>query len=483
MNHNLICKVMGLTLALEGGCMLLPLVVSLLYGERSVAFVFCTAAVFCTVFGLLLLCLQQQRKAKIQVREGFFAVAFSWIVISVFGAVPYWMCGVFPNVIDALFESVSGFTTTGATLIADVETLPRGLLFWRSLTQWLGGMGVLVLTLALLPKLGAGSIFLLRAESPGPIKTKLAPKIGQNAKILYYIYIILTAAETVCLRIAGLGWYDSMIHAMSTVATGGFSSRSASLGFYDSLAVNVIVVVFMLLSSLNFTVLYLVLIRRTMRLRYNAEIRIYFRMLLAVMVLISLDLTLHSGFGALESIGHAIFQTVSVSSTTAFASTDFGQWPAFSQMLLLLLMAVGGCSASTAGGIKVQRFTLLFRIMYRQLHSVIHPRVVRAICVDGRRVEEPVLTAASLYFFSYIIIILLLAAISSVDGHTLGTSLSAAIACVSNTGTGIELAGPASTFNVFSAPTKLFFCFGMLAGRLEIMPILLLFFPSVWSNR
>ena len=228
MNHNLICKVMGLTLALEGGCMLLPLVVSLLYGERSVAFVFCTAAVFCTVFGLLLLCLQQQRKAKIQVREGFFAVAFSWIVISVFGAVPYWMCGVFPNVIDALFESVSGFTTTGATLIADVETLPRGLLFWRSLTQWLGGMGVLVLTLALLPKLGAGSIFLLRAESPGPIKTKLAPKIGQNAKILYYIYIILTAAETVCLRIAGLGWYDSMIHAMSTVATGGFSSRSAS---------------------------------------------------------------------------------------------------------------------------------------------------------------------------------------------------------------------------------------------------------------
>ena len=328
MNHNLICKVMGLTLVLEGACMLLPLVVSLLYGERSVAFVFCTAAVFCTVFGLLLLCLQQERKEKIQVREGFFAVAFSWIVISVFGAAPYWMCGVFPNVIDALFESVSGFTTTGATLIADVEALPRGLLFWRSLTQWLGGMGVLVLTLALLPKRGAGSIFLLRAESPGPIKTKLVPKIGQNAKILYYIYIILTAAEAVCLRIAGMGWYDSLVHAMSTVATGGFSSRSASLGFYNSLAVNVIVVAFMLLSSLNFTVLYLVLIRRTMRFRDNAEIRIYFRMLLAVMVLISLDLMLHSGLGALESIGHAVFQTVSVSSTTAFASTDFGQWPA-----------------------------------------------------------------------------------------------------------------------------------------------------------
>ena len=309
------------------------------------------------------------------------------------------------------------------------------------------------------------------------------PKIGESAKILYYIYIILTVAETFCLRIAGMPWYDSIVHAMATVATGGFSSRTASLGAYDSLAVNVIVVVFMLLSSLNFSVLYFTFVKRSMRLSDNGEIKIYFRMLAVAMVLISADLILHSDLGSWESIGHAVFQVISVSSTTAFVTTDFSQWPAFSQMILLILMAVGGCAASTAGGIKMQRVALLFRIMYRHLNSLIHPRVVRTICVDGRRVEESVLNMVSLYFFSYIVIIIFLAVACAMDGHTLGTSLSAAIACVSNTGTGIELAGPSSTFNVFSAPSKLILCFGMVAGRLEIMPILLMLFPAVWTGK
>ena len=274
---------------------------------------------------------------------------------------------------DALFESFSGFTTTGATLIANLEVLPKGLLFWRNLTQWAGGMGVLVMTLALLPKLGAGSIFLLRAESPGPIKTKLVPKISQSAKIMYSIYILLTASETVCLRIAGMPWYDSLLHAMSTVATGGFSSRTASLGAYNSTVVNMIVVVFMLLSSLNFAVLYFVVVKRTMKLWDNAEIKIYLRLLAASIVLITADLMVSEGFDAMESVGYAVFQVISVSSTTAFVTSDFGQWPEFSQMILLMLMAVGGCAASTAGGIKVQRVALLFRVMYRQLQSVIHP--------------------------------------------------------------------------------------------------------------
>lgn len=483
MNHRLICRVMGVILVLECLCMAAPMIVSLLYREHHMATAFALSAAICGILGLLLNCMQMQEEDKLQAREGFLAVALSWIGMSVFGALPYLLSGYFPSAVDALFESVSGFTTTGATLIGDLESLPRGLLFWRSLTQWLGGMGVLVLVLALLPKLGAGSVYLLRAESPGPIKTKLVPKIGESAKILYYIYVILTGAEILCLRLAGMPWYDSIVHAMATVATGGFSSRSASLGAYDSLAVNVIVAVFMLLSSLNFSVLYFTLIRRTMRLGDNGEIKIYFRMLAAAMALISADLILHSGYGAWESIGHAAFQVISVSSTTAFVTTDFGQWPAFSQMILLILMAVGGCAASTAGGIKMQRVALLFRIMYRHLQSLIHPRVVRTICVDGRRVEEPVLNMVSLYFFSYIVIILLLAVVGAMDGHTLGTSLSAAIACVSNTGTGIELAGPSSTFNVFSAPSKLVLCFGMVAGRLEIMPILLMLFPSVWTGK
>ena len=482
MNHKLICRVIGVILSIEGLCMLAPALVSALYRENEMALSFFISAVVCGALGLLLLAVRTDRKDRLQARDGLLAVSFSWIVLSVFGAIPYWMSGCFASPVDALFESCSGFTTTGATLLSNLETLPRGLLFWRSLTQWIGGMGVLVLTLALLPKLGTGSIFLLRAESPGPIKTKLVPKIGQSAKILYFIYVILTAAEIVCLRIAGLPWYDSIVHAMSTVATGGFSSRTASLGAYDSVAVNVIVVVFMLLASLNFAMLYFVLIKRTMRLRDNKEIQIYFVILAVSVALITVDLMRHTDLHMLESLGHAVFQTVSVSSTTAFVTADFGQWPAFSQMLLLVLMAIGGCAASTAGGIKVQRVALLFRIMHRQVHSLVHPRVVRVICVDGRRVEDPVLANVSLYFFSYIIIILVMAAASSLDGHTLGTSLSAAIACVSNTGTGIELAGPSSTFNVFSAPTKLVLCVGMIAGRLEIMPVLLMLFPSVWTR-
>ena len=483
MNSKLICRVMGVILVLECLCMMAPVLVSLLYREQDTAIAFFASAVICGVLGLLLNCIDLRDTDKLQAREGFLAVGFSWIVMSVFGALPYFFSGCFPSVVDALFESVSGFTTTGATLIGDLEALPKGLLFWRGLTQWLGGMGVLVLVLALLPKLGAGSVYLLRAESPGPIKTKLVPKIGESAKILYYIYIILTAAETLCLRLAGMPLYDSIVHAMATVATGGFSSRTASLGAYNSLAVNVIVAIFMLLSSLNFSVLYFVVIKRSMRLSDNSEIKIYFRMLAVATLLITGDLILHSDLGAAESVGHAVFQVISVSSTTAFVTTDFGQWPAFSQMILLILMVVGGCAASTAGGIKMQRVALMFRIMYRHLHNMIHPRVVRTICVDGHRVEEPVLNMVSLYFFSYVVLIVLLTMAGAMDGHTLGTSLSAAISCVSNTGTGIELAGPSSTFNVFSAPSKLILCFGMVAGRLEIMPILLMLFPSVWTGK
>lgn len=482
MNHRLICRVIGIILSTEGLCMLAPALVSALYREHQMTMAFCFSAGICVVLGLPSFRVKTAEHDKLQARDGLLAVSFSWIVMSVFGAFPYWMSGCFASPVDALFESCSGFTTTGATLLSALETLPKGLLFWRSLTQWIGGMGVLVLTLALLPKMGTGSIYLLRAESPGPIKTKLVPKIGQSAKILYSIYLLLTAAEILCLRIAGMPWYDSIVHAMSTVATGGFSSRTASLGAYESLAVNVIVVVFMLLSSLNFAMLYFVLVKHTMRLRDNREIQIYFAILAGAVALITADLLLHSNLGGLESLGHAVFQTVSVSSTTAFVTADFGQWPAFSQMLLLILMAIGGCAASTAGGIKVQRVALLFRIMYRQVYGLVHPRVVRTICVDGRRVEEPVLANVSLYFFSYIMIIIVMAAAASLDGHTLGTSLSAAIACVSNTGTGIELAGPTSTFNVFSAPTKLLLCVGMIAGRLEIMPVLLMFFPSVWAR-
>lgn len=483
MNYKFVSIVTGMILKIEGACMLLPMLVSLLYGEKHAVVSFWISAAICLVLGFTLGAFQTNRHDKLQAREGFLAVSLSWIVMSLFGALPYWLGGYFPSFVDALFESFSGFTTTGATLLADIEALPKGVLFWRSFTQWLGGMGVLVLTLALLPKIGTGSVHLMRAESPGPIKSKLAPKVGDSAKILYMIYLLLTAAEVVCLCIAGMPVYDSVVHAMSTVATGGFSCKTASLAAYDSFAVNGIVTVFMLLSSLNFAVLYAVLIKRTAKLWDNGEMKIYCRLLAACILLISVDLFVHGDFGVAESFGHALFQVISFSSTTAFVSSDFGQWPAFSQMLLLILMAIGGCAASTAGGMKVLRVSLLFRIMYRQLHSTIHPRVVRTICVDQKRVEEPVLAVVSLYFFSYIVIILLLAVMGALDGHTLGTSFSAAIACVSNTGTGMELVGPTGTFNIFSAPTKLVQCFGMVAGRLEIMPILLMFFPTMWAKR
>lgn len=479
---KLICRVVSITLAVEGGSMLLPVLIAFLYGEKRMIAAFLASLTLCILLGGLLHLISAKRSEKLHAREGFMAVAFSWIALSVFGAIPLCLSGCYPNPCDALFESCSGFTTTGATLIGNLESLPRSILFWRSLSQWMGGMGVLALMLALAPKRGAGSVFLMRAESPGPIKAKLTPKLGTGAKILCAIYGTLTCVETVCLRIAGMPWYDSVIHAMSTVATGGFSCRTDSLAAYDSMAVNAIVVIFMFLASLNFSLLYLVFIKRTTRLFDNGEFKVYLRMLLIAAALICIDLICNTDIGALNALGHAVFQVVSLSSTTAFVSTDYGQWPPFSQMLLLIIMAIGGCASSTAGGMKMQRVSLLFRIMYRQVNAFIHPRVVRSICVDKHRVEEPVLSVVSLYFFSYIVLILFLAAFAALDGHSLGTSLSAAIACVSNTGTGIELAGPSSTFNVFSAPTKIVFCLGMVAGRLEIMPMLLLLFPAAWKR-
>lgn len=411
------------------------------------------------------------------------AVSLSWIVLSVLGALPYFMSGYFLSPVDALFESFSGFTTTGATLLTDVEAAPKSILFWRSFTQWLGGMGVLVLMLALLPKLGAGSTFLLQAESPGAIKTKLVPRVGETAKILYAIYIILTVAEILCLRIAGMPWYDSTVNAMSTVATGGFSCRSASIGAYNSTAICLIVSLFMILSALNFSALYCALVKRSFNLLKHGETRIYCIVLLSSTALITADLVLRGGYDLTGGASTALFQVASASSTTGFTSADYSLWPAFSQRILLLLMLVGGCAGSTSGGLKMQRMILLVRLLKAHLQRMIHPRVVRVLCVDGHRVEDQVLSGVKLYFFAYMFLLFFLTLAISLDGYNLDTCFSAVVACVSSGGIAMDLAGPTGTFNIFSAPSKLLLCVGMLAGRLEIMPLLLMCSGAAWTQK
>ena len=478
MNRSVIARVIGLILGIEAVCMVPSLAIALLVrGTDVLAFAYSIA-----ICGAVSFALSRVKPAskRFQTRDGFVAVALCWIVLGLTGALPYAFCGY--SYVDAVFETVSGFTTTGATIVAAPSALPRGLQFWRALTQWMGGMGVLVMVLALMPSLGEGSVNLMKAESPGPISSKLRPKTSETAKSLYVIYIALTVAETLILRVAGMPLFDSLTTSFTTISTGGFSVRDQSIAYYHSEPIVWIIIVFMFVSGINFSVLFQVQRRQWRDALHSEELRWYTVITVGAVALIAADLVLKTGLGVYQAVSQSAFQVVTLMTTTGYATADFDLWPYLSKLVLILVMFVGGCAGSTAGGVKVSRVVILFKGLKRELRRILHTREVRPLTLEGERVAEGTVSSVSVFFFAYIVILLVCAGIVSLDEVDFTTAFTAALTTVSNVGPGFVLVGPTCNFAFLSSLSKVALTVTMLLGRLEIMPLLVLLFPSVWKK-
>ena len=480
MNIKLTLKTIGQVLLVESALMLIPLAVALLCGGGDAMAILISLVI--TAAAGELLSLLRPRSDNLRAREGFAVVALGWILVSFFGCLPFRLHGCIPKLVDAYFETVSGFTTTGATLLTDVEVLPKGLLFWRSFSHWVGGMGVLVLSLALLPKMGARSIHLMRAEAPGPAVDKLVPRVGNNAKILYYLYISLTAAMLVCLLLTGMNLYDALIHTFGAAGTGGFSNYNASVGAFDSPAVEIITGVFMALFGVNFSIYYYILRRNWGAVKHNSELWTYLSMMLVSSVVIAVNILPMYGHNFFTSLRYSFFQVSSIMTTTGYATADFDLWPQLSRTLLTALMLVGASAGSTGGGLKVVRMQLLVKSGIREIRHTVHPKSVNTIKMDGRTVSDSVLNGVQSFFFMYILVLIVSVLLISFDGYDLETNLTAVLSALSNIGPGFNLVGPTRNFSIFSDFSTFVLSMDMLIGRLEIFPMLMLAAPSAWRQ-
>ena len=481
MNYSIIRYIIGWILLLEGGFMVFPTAMSCVYGEFRDAVIFGSLAAASALFGFLLRWKKPKNNAFFA-REGFVAVAVTWIVLAVVGALPFVISGAIPSFVDALFETVSGFTTTGASILTDVEALPHGMLFWRSFTHWIGGMGVLVFMLAVLPMAGGHSMYLMKAESPGPTVSKLVPNLRKTALVLYGIYLAMTVIQFLLLITVGqMPVFDAICIALGTAGTGGFGIRADSLASY-TLAAQIITTVFMVLFGINFTFYFLLLTKR-FRLAFTMqEVRWYLSVYFGISALIVVNLLLVQGGSIGMTVHDVLFQTASVMTTTGYATVDFDLWPQVSRGLMVVLMCIGACAGSSAGGFKVSRVFLCWKTAGREISRHIHPRSVKVIKMDGKAVERDVLSALFAYLFCYVIILMASTLLFSLDGFDLTTDFTAAIATLNNIGPGLGKVGPTGSFAEFSVLSKLVAIFNMLAGRLEIFPILLLFSPSTWKK-
>jgi len=477
MNFKLVFNITGKVLLLEGAALAIPLLVSLLYAESPRPFLYSIAIIFAVGFLLSRL----PYKKHFFARDGFFAVGLIWVLMGFFGALPFFFCGGFASFVDCLFECYSGFTTTGATILTNIEALPKGILFWRAFTHWLGGMGVLVLTTALLPTMGLRSHFLTMAESPGPVFSKLVPKQSQSSKILYTIYCVMTLVEAVLLKLAGLPLYDSIIHAFSSAGTGGFSNRNLSVGAYGNPVVEMIIAVFVVLFSVNFAMYFLLLCGRVKDVLKSDELRFFLAVVALSTLAVSVDIypIYHSTW---ESFRYAFFQVASIISTTGFATADYMTWPVFSQVIMTLLLLCGACAGSTGGGLKCSRVLLNFRCLFREIRQVIHPRSVSVVKLDGKTVDESTLRSVLMFTSCYFLITLGATLVVSIDNFSFSTSFTAALTCMSNVGPGLDVVGPAGNFSAFSGLSKLVLSACMVIGRLEIFPVLVLFSRGAWKR-
>lgn len=481
MNRKMVFYMIGQMIKLEAALLVLPLLVSLIYKEHETALSFLITIGIALVLGFALTLIFRTKNRVIYAKEGFVIVALTWLALSAVGCLPFIISGEIPSFFDAFFETVSGFTTTGASVVIDVESMSHGILFWRSFTHWIGGMGVLVFIMAIIPTVTDRSIHILRAEMPGPIVGKLVPKTKDTAKILYLIYIIMTAVEIVLLLIGGMPLFESTVHAFGTAGTGGFGIKADSIAGYSPY-LQWVITIFMLLFGVNFNLYYLALIRHFHSIFKSRELWCYIGIFAAACFAITIDIyPMYQNFS--ESLRLAAFQTSSILTTTGFATADFNLWPGFSKAILFLLMFIGGCAGSTAGGLKVSRVILLFKIVRKELLHILHPRSVAVIKFEGKKVDNPTLNSVSTYFVLYIFGILGIFLILCLEPFDLETNLSATVSCFNNVGPGLSLVGPASNYSAYSPLSKLMLSFAMLLGRLEIFPLWFTLTPSTWSKK
>lgn len=484
MNVKSISRTVGLILLITGIFQLFPLLIAVIDHEPRNVLAYIESLCLILLVGSALLLFSRGGNRMFSAQEGFAATGLSWIFMSAFGALPFFLSGQIPSYVDAFFEMVSGFTTTGASILTDVEALSRCNLFWRSFSHWLGGMGVLVFLLAVVPgarKNGGTGIYLMRAESPGPSVDKLTPHLRQTAMILYGIYILLTALCIVFLLLGGMPVFDSFCIAFGTAGTGGFAIKNSSMGGY-SYFLQTVVTVFMFLFGVNFSLYYMLLLRKFKAVFKNEELRLYFGIAAGSIVLIAINISRMYNT-VYEAVHHAAFQVVSIMTTTGYGTVDFEQWPAFSKAILLSLMFIGASAGSTGGGLKVSRVLLLMKSIRRTIRKALHPRRVQPVYMDGRAVSEEVCDNVNAYLAIYCVILVLSFAIISVDGFSIGTNFSAVASCFNNIGPGFELVGATQNFSIYSDLSKIILSLDMLLGRLEIFPLLLLLSPDTWSRR
>lgn len=482
MNLKIILRSLGMLLVCEAIALLPATLVAAIYRDGDLTSFLMTIAIILAV-ALPLLFFVKPTSKNIYARDGFAIVALGWLLIAFFGAFPFYLSGAIPSFIDCFFESSSGFTTTGSSILNQIEGLPRGILFWRSFTHWVGGMGILVLTIAILPSLGVGSMQVMKAESPGPIVGRIVPKLGQTAKILYGIYLGITLLEVILLCFAGMSFYDAFIHALGTVGTGGFSNMNASVGAYDSALIDGIITVFMILCGINFSLYYLILKGNLKSFWKDQELRLYLGLMGTGILVITFDLLFRNYYATFgEALRFSSFQVASVMTTTGYATADFDTWSTMSKIILLLLMLVGGCAGSTGGGIKVSRFLIGFKSMKYAFHRIIHPNGCYIVRMNGKKIEEKTVIDVLTYFFIYMIVFAVGVILISFNGFDFTPTVTSVLATLNNIGPGLGIVGPTGNFADFSDFSKFTFSILMIIGRVEIYPLLLLMVPACWKR-
>ena len=480
MNYKMIRYIIGMILVAESAFMVLPMLVSVFYGEYDVLmpFVYSILSAFAAgaIFGI-----KKPKNDLVFAKESYVSVAAGWLLVSFFGAMPFYLSGAIPSLVDALFETVSGFTTTGATILAEVETLPKGILFWRAFTHWIGGMGIIMFLLMLTQFSEGHSLYIMRAEVPGPTVGKIAPKSSSNSLILYGIYSGLTVIEAVLLLFGGMGVFDAVTTAMSTAGTGGFSVRNAGIAAYESAYIEWIVAIFMMVFGINFNLYYLMLLRRFKIAFKSEELRVF----LAIVAICTLVMGISSAdyygsFGV--AIRKAFFQTTATISTTGFGGVEFMNWPVLCHAIVLILLFMGACAGSTAGGLKLSRIIMTFKMLRKESHRLAHPHEVTTIKFEGKIVDKETRNFIMVYMSAFFVILAVSSIAVMIAGHDYETAFTATLSCFNNVGPGLGEVGHGGVYNMFSGIEKLFLSLLMLTGRLEIFPMLIIFMPSTWRK-
>lgn len=479
MNYKMVLKTIGRLLQAEALLLLLPMAVSIYFKENLI---YVYGIVIAILLGVgTLMTLPKPETRRIYAREGFAIVSLSWILLSFFGALPFVFSGEIPSLVDAMFEVVSGFTTTGATILVDIESVSKSLLFWRAFTHWLGGMGIIVFVLAFLPQKDMQSMHIMRAEVPGPSVGKLVSKTTVTARILYIMYGALTVAEIVALLCCDMPLFDSVTTAFATAGTGGFSVKNASIAAYNSLSIEIVTSLFMLLFGVNFNLYYLVIMKQFKRAIKSEELWTYLGIVAVAIGVITLNIA-----PLVNSLGTALrqagFQVISIITTTGFVTADFNSWPMFSQIILITLMFIGACGGSTGGGLKVGRIIILFKACVRELKRALNPRQVKCIRLDNAVIEKGTASATSVYFVVYMLVIAISILLVSINNHDFTTTFSSVVTCINNVGPGLSLVGPVENFTVMSSLSKIVLTLDMLIGRLEVFPMMILFVPTTWKK-